>query len=97
MDAFFTDNADLSEVVRRELGKLVKPDVLSMQQVADELQTPLSTLEAIRKNGLGGRFFRIGRRVYIRRVDLDAWLTAMVEEFPAQDRWLGGEAADGEV
>jgi excisionase family DNA binding protein len=47
---------------------------LSLQQIADELGVPLRTLYAQRSKREGVPGYRIGKHVWVRRADLNAWL-----------------------
>jgi excisionase family DNA binding protein len=48
--------------------------LLTQQQLADELQVSLRTLERWRQEGTGPAFIRVGRSPRYRRSDVDAWL-----------------------
>jgi excisionase family DNA binding protein len=48
--------------------------LLTQQQLADELQVSLRTLERWRQEGTGPAFIRVGRSPRYRRADIDAWL-----------------------
>jgi excisionase family DNA binding protein len=48
--------------------------LLTQQQLADELQVSLRTLERWRQQGTGPAFIRVGRSPRYRRADVDAWL-----------------------
>lgn len=48
--------------------------LLTQQQLADELQVSLRTLERWRQEGVGPAFIRVGRSPRYRRADIDAWL-----------------------
>jgi excisionase family DNA binding protein len=49
-------------------------ELLTQQQLADELQVSLRTLERWRQEGTGPAFIRVGRSPRYRRSDIDAWL-----------------------
>jgi predicted DNA-binding transcriptional regulator AlpA len=53
------------------------PTVLAFAEVASFLNLPASTLWKLRAQGTGPPAFKIGRRLYVRRVDLDAWINEM--------------------
>lgn len=46
---------------------------------------------AMRHKGTGPRYVKVGRKVYYRRTDLDAWLAANMYE--RTDRKVGGPSA----
>ena len=48
--------------------------LLTQQQLADELQLSLRTLERWRQQGTGPAFIQVGRSPRYRRADVDAWL-----------------------
>jgi excisionase family DNA binding protein len=48
--------------------------LLAQQQLADELEVGLRTLERWWQQGTGPAFIRVGRSPRYRRVDIDAWL-----------------------
>ena len=48
--------------------------LLTQQQLADELEVSLRTLERWRQQGTGPAFIRVGRSPRYRRSDIDAWL-----------------------
>ena len=48
--------------------------LLTQQQLADELEVSLRTLERGRQQGTGAAFIRVGRSPRYRRADIDAWL-----------------------
>ena len=47
--------------------------LLTQQQLADELQVSVRTLERWRQEGTGPAFIRVGRALRYRRADIDAW------------------------
>jgi excisionase family DNA binding protein len=49
-------------------------ELLTQQQLADELQVSVRTLERWRQEGTGPAFIRVGRSPRYRRSDIDAWL-----------------------
>jgi excisionase family DNA binding protein len=49
-------------------------ELLTQQQLADELQVSVRTLERWRQEGTGPAFVRVGRSPRYRRSDIDAWL-----------------------
>jgi excisionase family DNA binding protein len=48
--------------------------LLTQQQLADELEVSLRTLERWRQQGKGPAFLRVGRSPRYRRADIEAWL-----------------------
>jgi excisionase family DNA binding protein len=48
--------------------------LLTQQQLADELQVSVRTLERWRQEGTGPVFIQVGRSPRYRRADIDAWL-----------------------
>jgi excisionase family DNA binding protein len=48
--------------------------LLTQQQLADELQVSVRTLERWRQEGTGPAFIQVGRAPRYRRADVDAWL-----------------------
>ncbi len=55
-------------------------DWLGIETLADELDVPLRTVYAWRSRGTGPIGYRLGKHVRFRRVDVDAWLEAHVDE-----------------
>lgn len=49
-------------------------DLLLTAEVSQELRVPQATLRFWRHQGSGPRCFKMGRRVFYRREDVDAWL-----------------------
>jgi hypothetical protein len=58
---------------------LVTAHALPWSDVALYLDMPPSTLDLLRKQGKGPKAFNLGRRLYVLRVDLHAWLDGMAE------------------
>jgi excisionase family DNA binding protein len=54
-------------------------DLLTITEAAALLRTPVATLRWWRHQGTGPASFRIGRRVFYRRRDLEAWIAAQRE------------------
>jgi excisionase family DNA binding protein len=50
--------------------------VLTIDQAADYLQVPVTTMRAWRAKGYGPPGFLLGKHLRYRRVDVDAWLQA---------------------
>ena len=53
--------------------------LISMAEVADRLGIPLQTLRAWRKYGRGPKGYPLGRRVYFRWSEVEAWLQQLKE------------------
>lgn len=64
---------DYTERARR-LGDLIAAPALPLADAALFLDVPVSTLDKLRAQGRGPRTFKIGRRLYVRQVDLRDWL-----------------------
>lgn len=67
---------DYAERARR-LGDLIAAPALPVADVALFLDLPLSTIDKLRAQGKGPKCFRLGRRLYVRQMDLREWLDAM--------------------
>ena len=67
---------DYAERARR-LGDQIAAPALPVADVALFLDLPLSTIDKLRATGKGPKCFRLGRRLYVRNVDLRDWLDAM--------------------
>ena len=61
----------------RRLGDLIAAPALPLADVSLFLDVPLSTLDLLRAQGRGPHTFKIGRRLYVRQVDLREWLDTM--------------------
>lgn len=57
-------------------------DLLTLDQFAVMVNTPLNTVRFWRQTGYGPTFARIGRRVMVRRADAESWVQA---QFDAAD------------
>lgn len=55
------------------------PDRLTTAEAAEYLPMKIETLRWRRKQGLGPPSFKIGRKLYYERADLDQWLEAQRE------------------
>ena len=51
-------------------------DLLTVDEIADELRVPAATFRSWRALGRGPKSFKIGRRVVYRRSDVEAWIAA---------------------
>jgi excisionase family DNA binding protein len=58
------------------LGSRDVPELLTQQQLAEELQVSVRTLERWRREGAGPPWVRVGRSPRYRRDDVDHWLEA---------------------
>jgi predicted DNA-binding transcriptional regulator AlpA len=67
---------DYAERARR-LGDLIAAPALPVADVALFLDLPLSTVDKLRAQGKGPKCFKLGRRLYVRQIDLREWLDAM--------------------
>lgn len=63
-------------------------ELLTQQQLADELQVSQRTLERWRQQGTGPAFIQVGRSPRYRRSDIDTWLD--------QRRRTGGKEGGGQ-
>lgn len=50
------------------------PELLTLDQAAERLDLPKSTLRYWRLNGIGPKSFKLGRRVVYAIPDLESWL-----------------------
>jgi excisionase family DNA binding protein len=64
------------------LGSREMPDLLTQQQLAEELQVSVRTLERWRREGTGPPWVRVGRSPRYRRQDIDRWLEATRRNSP---------------
>lgn len=56
---------------------LIAAPALPVADIALFLDLPLSTMDKLRMQGKGPKCFKLGRRLYVRQVDLRIWLDAM--------------------
>lgn len=54
--------------------------LLTIDEVADYLQTPKSTLYSLRSDGRGPLSRRVGRSLRYRRADVESWLDSLPTE-----------------
>ncbi|MGH3556309.1 helix-turn-helix domain-containing protein [Mycobacterium sp.] len=54
-------------------------DLLTLEQFAAMVHTPINTVRYWRQNGYGPTYARIGRRVMVRRSEAEAWLDAQFQ------------------
>ena len=58
-----------------------EPDrLMTIDEVAAYIQLPKNTLYKLRSQGNGPRAARLGRHLRYRRSDVDAWITARLDE-----------------
>ena len=57
---------------------MTRNELLSTKEAARYLRLSHRTLERYRVTGEGPRYLKVGRRVFYRRTDLDAWLDGRV-------------------
>lgn len=67
---------DYAERARR-LADLIAAPALPLADVAMFLDLPLSTVDKLRAQGKGPKCFKLGRRLYVRQIDLRSWIDAM--------------------
>ena len=58
-------------------------EILTIDEVAELLHTPVATLRFWRYRGTGPRSFKAGRRVMYRKADVAAWVDAQANATPA--------------
>lgn len=51
-----------------------KPAALTLQAFCDELDLPFETMRSLIRKNRGVKTFKIGRRVYVSRVECTRWL-----------------------
>lgn len=61
------------------MGGEVEP-LMTLQDLADYLDVPVTTLYQWRHRGEGPRAFKLGRQVRYRREDIDRWLDERAEQ-----------------
>lgn len=49
-------------------------DLMSVDEASERLGIPKATLAKMRWAGTGSKFIKIGRKVYYRPADIEAWL-----------------------
>lgn len=52
---------------------------VSVEDLADELQIPKSTIYGWKSRGLGPRWSRVGKHLRARRTEVDFWLDGLYE------------------
>jgi Helix-turn-helix domain len=67
----------------RRMPDLIAAPALPLADIALFLDLPLSTVDKLRAEGRGPKCFKLGRRLYVRQVDLRAWLDVMAREAAA--------------
>lgn len=53
---------------------------ISVDDLADELQIPKSTIYGWKSRGLGPRWVRVGKHLRAKRTEVDDWLNQLAEE-----------------
>lgn len=71
------------EAVRRALGAATDREWLSVDDLAGELDLPVTTIYAWRARGRGPRAHKIGKYLKFRRGDVDTWLATLADPEPA--------------
>lgn len=56
-------------------------DLLTLEQFAELVNTPIGTVRYWRQTGYGPKYARIGRRVMVRRIDVETWLAERFAEW----------------
>jgi hypothetical protein len=75
-----TDKRKLVQDERsRRMAELVSQPLLTLADIALYLDMPMSTLHRLRAQGKGPRTFTIGRKVYARRPDFNAWIDGLAK------------------
>jgi hypothetical protein len=54
-------------------------NLMTLEEFAAFVNTPINTVRFWRQNGYGPKSARIGRRVMVRRSDAEAWVQAQFE------------------
>lgn len=52
---------------------------VSVEDLAEELQIPKSTIYGWKTRGLGPQWTRVGKHLRARRTDVDAWLNSLCD------------------
>lgn len=52
-------------------------ELMTVNEVAEELRLPVSTVRYWRTQGRGPHFFKVGRRLVCKRSDLDAFIETL--------------------
>lgn len=55
---------------------------VSVDDLADELQIPKSTIYGWKSRGRGPAWVRVGKHLRARRTEVEAWLARLAEESP---------------
>jgi hypothetical protein len=63
----------------RILVALIHAPALPLTDLSIYLDIPVSTLDLLRSQGRGPRTFKIGRRLYVRQVDLREWFDTLAQ------------------
>jgi predicted DNA-binding transcriptional regulator AlpA len=54
-------------------------ELLTLEQFAEKVNTPVNTVRFWRQTGYGPKSARIGKRVFYRSTEVDAWINAQFE------------------
>jgi hypothetical protein len=54
-------------------------ELLTLEQFAEMVNTPINTIRFWRQTGYGPKSARIGKRVFYRRNDVNAWIDAQFD------------------
>jgi excisionase family DNA binding protein len=67
-------------------GGVIGPDrLMTIDEVAAYTQLSKNTLYKMRSKGHGPRAARLGKHLRYRRTDVDAWITAQLDDWPSQE------------
>jgi len=58
----------------------MKDPLLTIGEAAEYVRLPVNTMRSLRQGGRGPRAGKLGRRVYYRQSDLDAWVAAAFDQ-----------------
>lgn len=67
------------------------PDLMTIEEVADLLRTPVNTLRYWRHKGVGPRAAKMGSTLRYRRADVVAWVDAQFAEAPGEHLEAAGQ------
>ena len=73
-------------VWENQMAKLRKSDLLTTTETAEGLRLTISTLENMRWQGTGPRFYKLGGRVFYHIDDLREWLRQMRRRCSSGDK-----------
>jgi excisionase family DNA binding protein len=61
----------------------MREPLLTIEEAADQVRLSVETLRYLRKENRGPKSGKLGRRVFYRQSDLDAWVNAQFEKSEA--------------